>query len=435
MIIAILYAIIPIIGIYIVAIHEHVGKIKQKACIVAFCMLIILAIIMYFMLPEYISENIFANKGIIICIIIYMVTISGCSKRQTVYIAFLLFGLILIVTTAVQWTGSVIYEESLNYGIVDLLINIIFLVTYAIAVRYNVQTKIIANIVKLRVSMKMLLIISVWASALLSSFSTYLFQAYFGTLEFLIMGTISIVLITLVGVMCPMLIIYSMSSLHYKNLSTIMEKQVMNQVEHYETTSKMNEDIKRFRHDYRNLLIGLTAALKRNDTTGALDILKTDEMMLTKAESANAFNTGDIVLDALLSEKQQSATKVNASIVFDGIMPGKQVSPVDICIIFGNALDNAIEACAGFEYDKEKTIAIKSSYSNGFIFIKIENPTVADVQITDNNIVTTKENKNAHGIGLNSIRTAVDKYFGKVTLSQENGIFCLEIDLDLNMLV
>ena len=110
-----------------------------------------------------------------------------------------------------------------------------------------------------------------------------------------------------------------------------------------------------------------------------------------------------------------------------------QINPLDLCIIFGNALDNAIDACAKCKNDEEKIINIHSSLTNGFLFIKIENPIATDVKITNNSITTTKKDKNSHGIGLQSIRTSIQKYYGEMKLSQLNGIFCLEIDLDFHM--
>jgi len=210
-----------------------------------------------------------------------------------------------------------------------------------------------------------------------------------------------------------------------------MEKQVETQLEHYEAMTKMYENIRRFKHDYNNLFIGLNEALKRDDAAGALSLLNAEEMALS--DSVCPVETGCVTLDALLNEKQISASKVNASLTFDGIMPGDLLNPVDICIIFGNALDNAVEACAKLKYEEEKIIAIASSYKNGFLFIKIENPSAVDVRITNNAVSTTKSDKNSHGIGLRSIKTAVEKHFGEMTFSYKDGVFCLEINLDFNM--
>jgi len=154
-------------------------------------------------------------------------------------------------------------------------------------------------------------------------------------------------------------------------------------------------------------------------------------MML--AEQKNTFETGNVILDALLNDKQIAASKINATIVFGGVMPEDLLRPLDVCIIFGNALDNAIEACANNTSNQKLTIYINSSFKNGFLFIKIENPVVTKVKIVNNVIATTKIEKHLHGMGLRSISASIKKYSGEMKLSQSNGIFCLEIDLDFNI--
>jgi sensor histidine kinase regulating citrate/malate metabolism len=194
--------------------------------------------------------------------------------------------------------------------------------------------------------------------------------------------------------------------------------------------SKMNEDIAKFQHDYKNLRIGLISYLNQNDISGALGFLKTEYLMLN--EPAHNFKTGSVILDALLNEKQVSAAAANATIAFEGVVPEPLLNPADICVIFGNALDNSIEACAKLPKEEEKSITIKSRYFKDFLFIRIENPTAEDVQIINSVIATTKENKQSHGIGLRSIRTAAEKYSGVMKLMCEKGIFSVAIDLDFH---
>ena len=420
-----------ILGIYIVITQSLNAKIKKKASAIAFLSLILLFIIIYFTFPESISTDIFAVSGILIGIAICILTTKGCSKSQIVYIAFLFLGLTATIGTITQWVSSIIFGTSINFRIIDLLANLTFLIFCAISARKGVLAKIFTSIIQLQVSMKIMLIISLWVSALLASLFSYFLTTYFDTPAFIVMGMFSMLLIILLGIMCPLLIVNNLSSLHFKNLSTLMEKQVETQLEHYEAMTKMYENIRRFKHDYNNLFIGLNEALKRDDAAGALSLLNAEEMALS--DSVCPVETGCVTLDALLNEKQISASKVNASLTFDGIMPGDLLNPVDICIIFGNALDNAVEACAKLKYEEEKIIAIASSYKNGFLFIKIENPSAVDVRITNNAVSTTKSDKNSHGIGLRSIKTAVEKHFGEMTFSYKDGVFCLEINLDFNM--
>jgi len=123
---------------------------------------------------------------------------------------------------------------------------------------------------------------------------------------------------------------------------------------------------------------------------------------------------------------------LNTTIEFEGIVPWGLLDPTDICIIFGNTIDNAIEACVKLPKEEKKVIDIKSEYSKDFLFITIKNPTAENVKIINDTVATTKENKISHGIGLRSIRTAVGKYSGAMKLLCVNGLFSVAIDLDFH---
>jgi len=209
-----------------------------------------------------------------------------------------------------------------------------------------------------------------------------------------------------------------------------MDKQVQAHVAHYEAMSAMTEDIRKFRHDYGNLRVGLVNALGRNDVPGALALLNADEMKPHKP--AYHFATGNVVLDALLYDKMLIAEEANAEIVFDGAVPGHLLNPADTCIIFGNALDNAIEACAKLVGADKSTIAVNAKFSHGLLFIELTNPTLSDVQVVNNTVATAKDDKQSHGIGLRSMRTCVEKHSGTMEVSSENRLFRVDICLDFN---
>jgi len=232
------------------------------------------------------------------------------------------------------------------------------------------------------------------------------------------------------GIVWPLFIMNNMSTIHFKNLSDAMDKQISAQVSHYEAVVRMHEDLQRFRHDHNNLYLGLRSLLMQHDINGALNYLESDEMTLYN--NLNTFDTGNVVLDALLTDKQYTADSINTTIVFDGELPENLLSTADICIIFGNALDNAIEACANQSALEGKLITVKASFSNNFLFIEIKNPVNKDIRIINNSITTTKEDKQSRGIGLRSIQTVAAKYSGKMTLSCCENLFCIEIDLDLH---
>lgn len=103
----------------------------------------------------------------------------------------------------------------------------------------------------------------------------------------------------------------------------------------------------------------------------------------------------------------------------------------DICTIFGNALDNAIEYEQKIA-DKEKRLIHVSVFSQkGFLMIRFENYFEGTLMFEGDLPITTKKDSFYHGYGLKSIRYAVQKYKGVVRIDQKDQWFELKILIPL----
>lgn len=249
--------------------------------------------------------------------------------------------------------------------------------------------------------------------------------------------TIRIVLVLalwFVGAAFPMLIANSVSKSFYLNQTKDFEKQIEVQAEYYAALSKYNFDLRRFKHDFKNASIGIRELLDKKDFEGALEILDSyDNALLDSMPALIKFDTGNNIVDALLSDKQNKALKSNTNIEFAGAVATDSILPLDLCIIFGNAVDNAIEACEKIE-SQEKVINISCYCRGGYMMLTIANPVEKDIAIVNNHIKTTKEDKANHGFGLFSINKIVRKYDGRMELECKNNVFTINIDLNLNAL-
>ena len=217
---------------------------------------------------------------------------------------------------------------------------------------------------------------------------------------------------------------------HSKTVLSSIETQMKEQVRHYDAFIKKNEELRKFHHDYKNLQIGLTSLLADGDISGALSYLQEHSQYIQP--NPGNFKTGNFIADVLLAEKQKSASSMKAVISFDGLIPNRLITPIDICIILGNTLDNAIEACCALPPDDEKCISILAFVNNGFLFLTIQNPVVTRVPIHNNRISSSKKDKSLHGFGLLSIKQAIQKYNGDLELSCTEAQFETKISLYLN---
>lgn len=139
-------------------------------------------------------------------------------------------------------------------------------------------------------------------------------------------------------------------------------------------------------------------------------------------------NTQNHALDVILTEKNLYCN--NNNIVLTCIVDGKQfdyIKTVDLYSIFGNILDNAIEAVSTLETKDKRTISLIAGVKQDFLYIHSENYYDAKLDIVDGLPVTTKKDRKHHGYGLKSIRHYVSTYDGNMTISTKDNIFCLNI--------
>lgn len=143
--------------------------------------------------------------------------------------------------------------------------------------------------------------------------------------------------------------------------------------------------------------------------------------------------TGNEVLDTVLTEKSLycEANSIKAHCVADGRLLDF-MDPVDLYTIFGNAMDNAIDSVKKIEQIEKRIIDVLVYQENQFLVIQIINPLEGELAFDEEGLpLTTKANNGYHGFGLKSIRHTVHRYNGFLTVTIENGCFCLRILLPL----
>lgn len=176
-------------------------------------------------------------------------------------------------------------------------------------------------------------------------------------------------------------------------------------------------------HDLKHHIIALRAAENAEKRNEYLDQMEEE---LEDYESQN--KTGNSIIDVVLTTKGLYCKKhgITMTCVVDGTL-FEFMKTMDICSIFGNALDNAIE-CELKIPNKEKRLIHVSAYSQkNFLIIRFENYYEGEVHPGDDLPATTKEDPRFHGYGLKSLRYTVRKYGGEVDVSTKEQWFNLKI--------
>jgi sensor histidine kinase regulating citrate/malate metabolism len=104
------------------------------------------------------------------------------------------------------------------------------------------------------------------------------------------------------------------------------------------------------------------------------------------------------------------------------------MSDSDLYSLFGNAIDNAVEAVAKIDNPEKRTVNVIVKNTNHFISVMVENYYKGSLKYNSDGLpITTKENNGYHGFGVKSIKIIVDKYQGTCNIRTNNGIFSLAI--------
>ena len=142
--------------------------------------------------------------------------------------------------------------------------------------------------------------------------------------------------------------------------------------------------------------------------------------------------TGNEILDTILTEKslicENSGIHINC--VADGSLLAF-MNPVDLYTLFGNALDNAIEAVRKLESKEKRVIDIMLYERQSFLMLQIVNPMCGEVKFEDGLPLTTKAKNGYHGYGMKSMLHTIQKYEGHLTTEVKNGCFYFNVMLPL----
>lgn len=214
---------------------------------------------------------------------------------------------------------------------------------------------------------------------------------------------------------------------HLEDINQLLEKQMKQTTEYYNELVEKEKDTRKFRHDIRNLLIGLYSLIRENKNDKALGYI--DELQEMTSHGSSKYNSGNFIADAILTAKSHRSEKDAIKIELNGLMPSDKIADSDIVIILSNLLDNAIEACEKLE--GTKTIVINSVLKKNIWVLLITNPSEKVNIKNSNSIKTSKAEKDIHGFGLSNINKVAKKYNGDFSLEYNEGIFQSKVQLML----
>lgn len=236
----------------------------------------------------------------------------------------------------------------------------------------------------------------------------------------------------LLAILLPVFICALRISTHYQQRVKHQEECMQLELEHFRQYMCAQEETRRFRHDIRNNLLCMNEMVASGDKENLQQYLK-DLLEITDTLSFK-YVSGDELLDSILNSKAPYMEQQNIRFELDGVVAGGLPwKPADICSVFANAMDNAIEACEKLP-PENRHISMRIKSTPQFWLITLEN-SVAGVVNTKrlfqkNSGYTSKADTENHGIGTYNMKQTVESYGAIIKAECTEQLFTLEIMID-----
>lgn len=209
-------------------------------------------------------------------------------------------------------------------------------------------------------------------------------------------------------------------------LRTMRERNALHNVlqtqyVHYQQSQESIELINRKYHDLKHQIAVLRAEVNTEKKNAYLDQME-EEIKAYEAQN----KTGNQVLDTVLTSKSLYCQQhnINLTSVVDGTLLNF-MDEMDLCTLFGNALDNAIESVEKVQDTEKRLIHLSVARQKAFVHIRLENTYAGELKFEGGLPVTTKADSRNHGYGLKSIRQTAQNMAVLLPLPQkDSGLSC-----------
>lgn len=346
---------------------------------------------------------------------------SGSMLRR---VGVVIFPALLVVLSRemVQFVMMVVFSLSLNqiemipsYRLLRFIVTIALGLAICDAIRVRKKSRRDENDVVFWLWFTIIFVVAVYISFLLFWMSSEIEHLRFNALA--VVGAIGVFFSAFFAIY-----LYERLAVQSKKLYDQLQakKQLKMQVEHMEEMMAKQREIRRFKHDLSNQLLVLKNYLDSGNIREGSEYLA--RLTQSFEKTILLIDTGNSALDTMLSAKKTFAESKGIDFKMKVQIPMQLlIEPIDLCVIFGNALDNAIEACERVEKG-EKVIDCFLLQQDQALFCKIVNTAPFG---TKNNFSTQKDDVLNHGFGLENIKAVLAKYDTVPIIEQEDDRFSL----------
>ena len=206
-----------------------------------------------------------------------------------------------------------------------------------------------------------------------------------------------------------------------KTYLKMVEYQTEQSEKHLNEVRSIHKEMRGYKHDFHHHLQTLKGQLEAGEVDRALAYIEQLDNQLMNVDTL--LKTGNVSLDAILSAKIAQAKAENIAVTVKANVPDQlTISDLELSIIIGNLLDNAIEACR--TVTGERFIRIFISMKGSMLYFSMLNAAGEKMKKTGSLFATHKDG--VHGFGLRRAEAILEEHGGWVKYNSEDGAFTSE---------
>lgn len=239
-------------------------------------------------------------------------------------------------------------------------------------------------------------------------------------------------ILSILGILMTNSLVYvlyvNMQKDHAKQLEySILQQAFKSQEKSVEETKILYQSVRSIRHDLKQHFQVALTMLHSGKINEAVDYMEKYNDTILDGISNKVFCDNDVV-NYIINSKSKICSDRHIKIYIYIANEIPEFSDLDLCVLLGNALDNAIEGVSG---EGNNEIYLELRNVDNFFMISVKNTIINSVLEDNPNLISTKNEKEVHGLGILSMKEVVQKYNGSIEFYESDNKFCCDMLLDI----
>lgn len=356
--------------------------------------------------------------------LIFLPVLLGHDRKIMLIFSSLFFsGLTFFIYSIDQLLCSILHIElnSQSSATFELISNlIVFEIFVLLSSPLKIKTKLVVeSITKPTIIM---ILIFLYLGGSMATFGTYYIipSSDYRTIALKILTLIVSVVFSF---SIPILLYNQIKKSQYMHENDIYERQLNAQINYYKSITTSGYELRKIRHDYNDLSIGLKSLINSRKYDEVLPLLQKYGSEIISSFQI-LYNTGNDLTDAILSDKQKNADE-NIKITFEGSLANVPADNLEICVLFNNMIDIAFENAKEFCGNGKQIISLKAETRAGFLFCCINFPIENEIKKAQNNVLH-------HNFAYKTLKNLAEKNGGKIETSLSDDRLAITTGLVIN---